>query len=143
MFSKSCKYAIRAVLYMAIQEPNQMLRVDDISKQLGVPKHFLAKILQQLVKYNLVSSTKGRNGGFFLSEENRNSTLINVIDAIEGPGVFGQCLLGLPECSDQSPCPYHNTYREFRNRFFSILSKESISESAERILDNNLKLKVI
>ena len=71
MFSKSCKYGIRAVLYLAVHSTNEKrLGVTEIASELDVPKHFLAKILQQLAKENLISSTKGPTGGFFLNAKN-------------------------------------------------------------------------
>lgn len=65
MFSKACTYAIRAALYLAVHAgPQARLGVKEIAEALDVPKHFLAKILQQLVRNNLVSSVKGPSGGF-------------------------------------------------------------------------------
>ena len=70
MFSQACKYAIRAVLYLAVHaSEGKKVGVKDIAAALDVPKYFLAKILQQLSRNNLISSTKGPSGGFFLSEK--------------------------------------------------------------------------
>ena len=143
MFSKSCKYAIRAVLFLATSSSNdRKVGVEELSMSLSVPKHFLAKILQQLVRHNLVSSAKGRNGGFYLSEANRESTLLSVIDSIDGPGTFDECVLGLQHCSNEAPCPYHNTFKIYRNQFHQLVSTETIAESAVRIKNKNLKLKI-
>ena len=67
MFSNSCQYAIRAVLYLAIHaDTHHKLGAEVLAGALGIPRHFLAKILQQLAKNKLISSSRGRNGGFFL-----------------------------------------------------------------------------
>ncbi len=142
MFSKSCKYAIRAVLYLAVNsdEDNKM-GVEKLADELAVPKPFLAKILQQLTKTDLISSTKGRNGGFYLSQKNKSSNLLTVIETFDGKGILTNCVLGLDNCSNENPCPYHHNVQTFRKDFLTQLQNETIEESAKRIDDQNLKLK--
>ena len=141
MFSTTCKYAIRAMLYLALHTSDEKkLGVDEIASALNVPKHFLAKILQQLTKYNLATSSKGRNGGFYLTEENRNATLLPVIEAIEGPNLFTGCILGLPDCSGENPCSFHSQAVDFRDGMLKTLGSESIADTASRINEFNLKL---
>lgn len=140
MFSKSCKYAVRAVLFLATRDKNEVMGVDELANHLDVPRHFLAKILQQLSRNQLISSSKGRKGGFFLSEENRNANLIAVIECIEGPGIFSQCVLGLSQCSAMHPCPYHHIMKGFHDEFYRLLKDETIDESAQRTNAENLIL---
>ncbi|NNF33063.1 MAG: Rrf2 family transcriptional regulator [Saprospiraceae bacterium] len=144
MFSKSCKYAIRAVLYLSIHSgEDKMIGVDVISDELDVPKHFLAKLLQQLSRARLISSMKGRSGGFFLSEKDLESNLLLVIEAIDGPGTFTDCVLGLKTCSDKNPCPYHFKITDFRSKFYAQLKEETVGEISTRIKEKNFKLKNI
>ncbi len=144
MFSKSCKYAILAVMYLAVNTHEESkLGVVDLSEALDIPKHFLAKILQRLTKKKLVSSSKGRHGGFYLNETNRASSLIEVIYAIDGPGIFHDCILGLSECSGENPCPFHKTALNFRTAFFNDLQNDSITQVAERIDKHNFTLKIL
>ena len=89
MFSKSCKYGIRAVLYLAVHSSLQKrLGVTEIASELEIPKHFLAKILQQLAKENLISSTKGPSGGFFLSKKNRESNFERSCEVLTEAQIF-------------------------------------------------------
>lgn len=142
MFSKSCKYAIRSILFLAIHtSEEQKIGVGDLAVKLDVPKHFLAKILQQLTRHRLISSVKGRNGGFYLTEENKSSNLLTVIESIDGPRAFRECVLGMTECSNENPCPYHSAVRRYRDQFLTLVKEETISESAERIISNNLKIR--
>ena len=70
MFSEACTYAIRAVLYLAANtNENQKVGVKDIAVALSVPKAFLAKLLQLLARHNLIASSRGSTGGFFLRPE--------------------------------------------------------------------------
>ncbi|MBK8506637.1 MAG: Rrf2 family transcriptional regulator [Saprospiraceae bacterium] len=143
MFSKSCKYAIRAILYLAVYtSEDQKMGVEDLAAKLDVPKHFLAKILQQLTRNRLVSSSKGRNGGFYLTKENQKSNLLAVIECMDGARAFRECVLGLAECSNENPCPYHGTVRKYRDQFLILVEEETIEESAQRIRTNNLKINI-
>lgn len=142
MFSKSCKYAIRAVLFLAINtDDDTKLGVEELAAELVVPKHFLGKILQQLAKSGMVSSSKGRNGGFFLSKKNKAANLLSVISLIDGKGIFTDCILGLANCSNDNPCPYHDSIQKVRQEFLLQLKDESIAASAKRINKHSLKLK--
>ncbi|MCB0685795.1 MAG: Rrf2 family transcriptional regulator [Saprospiraceae bacterium] len=140
MFSKSCEYAIRAVLLLASFDEDDIQGVESLAERLKVPKHFLAKLLQQLSRNRLISSSKGRNGGFYLNAANRKESLIATIECIEGPGVFNTCILGLENCSNDAPCPYHHVVAPSRKEFYNLLKNESIEDSANRIKDQNLKL---
>ena len=141
MFSKSYKYAIRASLYLALKaDEKHKIGVEEIATNLNVPKHFLAKILQQLSKHRLISSTKGPNGGFFLSNLNKKASLLSVITCIDGDEQFTGCILGLPNCSDNNPCTFHSEFKIYRKSIMNIFKSETIEESAKRINDYNLKL---
>nr|AWJ66311.1 Rrf2 family transcriptional regulator [uncultured bacterium] len=141
MFSKTCKYAIRAMLYLAIHSDEEhKCGVEEIATELNVPKDFLAKILQQLTRHHLAASTKGRNGGFYLNEANKDASLLLVIEAIDGPETFTSCILGLPSCSNETPCTFHPQAVECRNSIVQILKKESIRDTSKRISLNNFKL---
>lgn len=139
MFSKSCEYAIRTVLFLA-SNPQEITGVEILAEKLDVPKHFLAKILQQLSRNGLISSVKGRNGGFYLSDENKKQNLLSVIECIEGPGFFQHCIIGLANCSSSAPCPYHHVIATYREEFHRLLKNETIEQSARRINTDNLKL---
>jgi len=81
MLSKSSKYAIRAVLYLAMHTNNkEKIGSKEVAKKLGIPAPFLAKTLQELTKKNIISSIKGPHGGFFLTKENNQKSLLDIIE---------------------------------------------------------------
>jgi len=142
MFSKSVKYGIRAVLFLAIEtDESHKMKVDEIAEVLDIPKHYLAKILQQLTKCNIVSSAKGRNGGFYLAKANRSLSLLTAIEALEGPVNLNNCILGLENCSDDKPCPYHFAVSKFRSKFYEQLKNETIEKCIKRIDTSKLRIK--
>ena len=126
MFSNSTKYAIRTVLFLAKIGAHRKCTVEEIATALQIPRPYLSKILQQLSKDRIISSTKGRGGGFYLTDENLKRRLIDVIICIEGQNVLDKCLLGLPECSEKDPCIVHADYKAFRQHLEKTISKQSI-----------------
>jgi Rrf2 family iron-sulfur cluster assembly transcriptional regulator len=141
MFSKACKYGIRAALYLAIHAgTSQKIGVREIATTLDVPQHFLAKVLQQLAKNRLISSVKGPNGGFYLDEKNMEATLKQIVECIDGPEVFTSCILGLPVCSSANPCPLHVQAYAYREGLNYQLKHQAIGELANKILKENLQI---
>lgn len=141
MFSKSCKYAIRASLLLALTtDEHHKIGVDEIAVKLEVPKHFLAKILQQLSKHKLISSSKGPNGGFYMSKLNKNASLLSIITCIDGDEQFKSCILGLPQCTDKNPCSFHDGFKEYKKNLMDAFKKETIEDSAKRIEEFKFKL---
>jgi Rrf2 family protein len=113
---------------MLREEQDKKHTVVEMAKNLDIPKPFLSKIMQQLSKSGLISSTKGRGGGFYLSSENKTRPLIDVIECIEGKNVFQHCILGLPECSDDNPCILHNKFGGFRDSICQSICEDSIKD---------------
>jgi Rrf2 family iron-sulfur cluster assembly transcriptional regulator len=141
MFSKSCKYAIRAVLYLAIRAKEEhKLGVKEIAEALDMPRPFLAKLLQQLSRHHLISSTKGPNGGFYLSADNARANLRGVVESIDGPEIFTSCILGFSICSNENPCPLHSRALIYRQGLLEMLEDQSITEVAKRVERQELKI---
>ncbi len=139
MFSRSCKYAIRAVLYLSTSlEPNEKVGVKKMAEDLDLPQHYLAKILQQLSRHGHISSAKGPRGGFYLSEENLQCPLREVIETIDGRDVFDGCIIGLPSCSDMNPCPLHDLAKEHKSRLNAILNSTNIRDLSAEIVRHGL-----
>ena len=141
MFSKACKYAIRAVLYLAVHtDVKKKLGAKEVATAIDVPKHFLAKILQQLSRQDLIASIKGPNGGFYLPDEKRNITIAQIIECIDGRDTFSSCVLGLPVCSEEKPCPLHIHAFTFRESLKYQLRHQSIDELAHRINKEGIQI---
>jgi len=132
MFSTSCHYGLQAMLYIAYHSDNQKnIDLTQIATEQNIPKHFLSKILQLLVKHKLLISTKGPSGGFRLSKPSEDTTLIEIIDAIDGMGVFTQCGIGFKQCDDENPCPIHDEYKKVRSQVQELFDQKSLHELVE------------
>src|SRR5687768_11706275 len=112
MFSKSAEYALRATIYIAQKSSEEnKLGMAEISKAIGSPRPFTAKILQQLTKdNNIVSSVRGPNGGFFITDKAKKLPARSILEAIGESEVLNKCVLGLAQCSEKKPCPMHSEY---------------------------------
>ena len=138
-FSKSCEYALRATMFLA-QEEEHNVGIHTIAQKLDIPESYLSKVMQQLVKEGVVSSIKGRNGGFFLSSSEINEPLIRIVQAIDGPNVFLKCGLGIKDCSNTKPCPLHNDIKAYRENLKLALSNSSIKSTKKDIASGEFYL---
>jgi len=138
MLSKSSKYAIRAILYLA-NHTNKTKKIGskEVARRLNIPAPFLAKTLQELTKKEILSSVKGPHGGFFLTKENHQKSLLDIIECIDGIQKFNECFLGQHECNDVSPCVVHHIYLPFKNKLIDKLKTKSILEMAKEYAKNN------
>lgn len=134
MLSKASQYGIRTVLELTGSlKTGQKTGVAELADTLQVPQHFLAKVLQHLVKAGIISSVKGPGGGFFLSEENLGHSLADIVLLFDGEAFFTGCILGLEKCSSENPCPLHNQFVAYREGLTFHLKDQTIRAFANRL----------
>ena len=134
MLSNASKYAINAVLFLALDaHKGRKVGAKEIAANIDVPIPFLSKLLQNLARKNIISSSKGPNGGFFLTEENRAQKLLVVVDQIDGLSKLKKCVLGLANCSSDKPCPMHTSVQPLRMALLNELSTNSITTFAKKV----------
>jgi len=132
IYTKTGEYAIRAILFLARQPKEALIMSSDIAKTEDIPAHYLAKILQRMAKYGYVDSFKGRGGGFKITELAKKSSILEIVERVEGPVINLKCVTGLKECSDENPCPLHTEWADLRNRIYNLISSKSVQEVAEK-----------
>jgi len=133
MLSSSCRYAIRAVIYLASQSSsNGKTGIKQISKDLNLPSPFLAKILQQLAKQKILSSSKGPHGGFSLLKDPKKITLIDIVNTIDGYDTFTDCIMHNGSCEgvekEGKHCPLHHDYEKSRQVLIKLFSSRTIHD---------------
>jgi len=134
ILSKSCQYAIRGLLYITMEsDKNKKIELTDIAEALDIPRPYLAKIMQQLVKRGMARSTKGPNGGFFMTPKEKSKTLLNVIEAIDGLEYFTRCGLGMEYCEPGKPCPLHSEMVRIRESMMKTFGKYSIEKVGQKV----------
>lgn len=135
MLSNTSKYAIRAMIYLALHANTEgKTGIKQISGDLNIPAPFLAKILQVLAKHRLLNSTKGPNGGFSLGKDPNKITLYEIVTVIDGNDIFDKCLISLRSCNEENvPCPVHKNYEPIRKEFKKLFQQQDIGELAKDI----------
>lgn len=127
MLSLTCKTAIKAVIYLAAKfDSGEKTGIMEIAEYIDASQHTVGKMLQTLVKEQVISSSKGPTGGFFLTAKQRNLPVMAVVAAIDGKDIFKECGLGLSACSSTHPCPIHNEYKAVRDLFEKICTGKKL-----------------
>lgn len=144
MFTQACKYAIRAVIYLTSNSSeDNKLRINTIADNLNIPMPFLGKILQKLSKDNLISSSKGPGGGFYLEEKDKKNRLISVVESIDGKGILDKCILGLEQCNAANPCLFHDSFTPFKAEIMNFIYHKNFEEVANDIKAGKIRDTVI
>ena len=132
MFSKSCKYGLKAVTYIAAQSMDgKRVKADEISKMTGTPKAFVAKLLSTLKNEDIIHSQTGPTGGFFIEyDQIPKIKLDKIVYAIDGDRVYNGCGLGLEKCDENNPCAIHEHYVKIRRDLKKMLKDTSVYDLA-------------
>jgi Rrf2 family transcriptional regulator, iron-sulfur cluster assembly transcription factor len=143
VLSKACTYGVLASLYVAKQsENNSYVSIRDMSDELRISFHFLTKILQKLTAEGILQSHKGPKGGILLAREARNITILDVVLAIDGEKVFTECVLGLPGCGSERPCPMHSHWITVREDLREMFSAKTLAATSDDIRELGLRLSI-
>lgn len=138
MLSKASKYVISAVLYLSKNASEEKkMGPKEIAEKLDIPAPFLAKNLQKLTKDGIITSIKGPNGGFYLTDDNNKKSLFDIIDCVDSIEKFDQCYLGHESCSENNPCVVHHLYAPFKSELINKLKSKTIEEMADEDALNN------
>lgn len=142
MLSNTCKYGIRALVYMAVNsEKNDRIGIKQISDDLAIPSPFLGKIMQLLAKYKILNSYKGPNGGFVFAKDPNEINMLEIVNIIDGLDSFVECFMGLKICEgkieNKEKCPLHKKSGVLRDHIFEVFEKTSIGDIAKDIKETN------
>ncbi|MGB5418277.1 RrF2 family transcriptional regulator [Algibacter sp.] len=144
MFSKACEYGIKAAIFIATKSfEGKRVSPKEIANEINSPQAFTAKILQALVKHNVVNSVKGAYGGFEIDKNDINRIkLFQIVNAIDGDSIYNGCGLGLETCDENHPCPVHDKFKSVREELKYMLENTSLEELALNIKSGASFLKV-
>lgn len=143
MLSSACEYGLRAALYLASLDEDGYVPIRRLSEDLDISFPFLTKIFQQLTQAGLLASYRGPKGGVAFTRPTSQITLKEIIVAIDGPELFEGCVLGLPGCGEQKPCPLHAAWAAERDRLEAMFTGTTLAEMADRIDQFDVRLKAL
>jgi len=125
-------YGMRSVLYLARQPLKKISFVNEISEEYKIPRSFLAKILQKLVKAKIVRSYRGVKGGFSLAKQARDISVLDVLEAVEGKLSLNICLTDKKKCSFSKHCPINSVWVTAQARVVDVLKKTNFEDLAKQ-----------
>jgi Rrf2 family protein len=130
IYSTTCEYAIRALTVLAFEPSDRWVLRTTIADVGDLPAPFMGKILKDLVRAGLLASVRGRGGGYRLARKAEDIRLIDIREAIDGTGDLDACAVGLDPCSDETPCPLHDDFKQVRETIRAYLTTTTLAQVA-------------
>ncbi len=132
VITRATEYAIRTVIFLAQQPPDQIVLKKDICRTQDVTPAFLTKILQPLIKAGIVSSQRGVGGGFLLAKDPSEISILDILQAEEGPLKLNHCLIEEGFCHREAHCSAHEVWAEAQQEMVNVLKKHNLAELVKR-----------
>lgn len=128
--NQATDYAFRAILFLASQPEGKVVEAQTISKKEVIPMRFLLKTMPSLIRAGIVKSQRGVGGGYALARSPREITLLDVVEAVEGPVRINRCLEDYAYCSKKGAptCQVHQALENIQGKLIGELKKHSFDE---------------
>ena len=136
--TRAADYAVRVMIHLAGLPPGTRASRSELAAAVDCPEQFLSKVLQDLARVDLVVSHRGNTGGFELPQPHRTVSLLEVVEAIEGPMRLNLCLTSDHACARQSWCPAHGVWVEAQRALAGLLQAATVGELARKAAGQNL-----
>jgi Rrf2 family protein len=130
--TRAADYAVRVMIHLAGLPPGTRVSRSELSRIAECPEQFLSKVLQNLTRTGMVLSHRGNTGGFELSENRQDASLLDVVEAIEGPIRLNVCLSSDQSCNRQSWCPAHTVWMDAQEAMVGVLRETRLVEMSRR-----------
>lgn len=130
--TRAADYAVRVMIHLAGLAPGTRVSRDDLAQAAECPEQFLSKVLQGLARAGLIVSHRGNTGGFELPAAHRTTSILAIVEAIEGPLHLNICIGGEQACARQSWCPAHQIWVEAQEAMTKVLKAATIDDLAHR-----------
>ncbi|MDO9307598.1 MAG: Rrf2 family transcriptional regulator [Deltaproteobacteria bacterium] len=137
MISKKTKYALKALMYLASQSPDEPVLISELAREERIPRKFLEAILLTLKNSGILHSKVGKGGGYSLAREPRNITIGSIVKVLEGGYAPVQCLnesaaQGCDECGDPSSCGIRLVMSDVLQALSAVLETSTLADMIER-----------
>lgn len=131
------------MIYLELySSPEKKKGIKVISEELGIPSPFLGKILQVLVKQQLLGSSKGPKGGFFLSKSAIDIPIMEIIEIMDGKDTFDKCVIRTSSCDHMNPCSMHQKLAPIRNEMKMVFTSETIADLVSEFREGKERIRI-
>lgn len=131
--TRGADYGVRVMIHLAAAAKDARLSLPELAAATDAPESFLSKVLQALTRAGLITSRRGQAGGFSISPRGSMATVLEAIEAVDGPVVLNVCLAPGRSCHRKSWCPAHPVWARAQQAMFEVLSKATVRELAETL----------
>lgn len=125
--TRAADYGVRVMVYLSTLPDEKRALLPDLARATEAPESFLSKVLQSLAHAELISSRRGKLGGFSILPPGRQATMREVIEAIDGPICLNVCLNGSKACDRKSTCPAHPVWARAQRAMLDVLMSVTVS----------------
>jgi Rrf2 family iron-sulfur cluster assembly transcriptional regulator len=130
--TRAGEYGVLGMMSLARRAPGQMAMIEEVSRTEKIPKSFLAKIFQNLVKAGLVRSIRGAGGGFSMVKSSSEITVLEIVEAIEGKIIFQRCMQDKPDCEHVGGCALCGLFEQAQDGVKDVLMRTTLSDLIQR-----------
>ena len=130
--SRAGEYGVLGLLHLVRQPAGQTVMIDAVSRDVAIPKSFLAKIFQDLAKAGILRSQRGAGGGFALARPADQITVLEIIEAIDGKIALQRCLSEVPDCERRDSCALCSLFEQAQDRLKEVFSRTTLFELAAK-----------
>ncbi len=126
--TRQADYAVRAVYYLTQLGADSRAATSQIADHEKIPPSFLAKIISQLSIAGLLHTSRGARGGVTLARAPEDITLLDVVEAIDGPILLNECVVDASVCTFSSDCPMRDVWCDAQKELIDRLSGTNFSQ---------------
>ena len=128
--TRQADYALRAILYLSNLEPSKRAATSHIAKEKNIPPSFLAKIISQLSIAGLINTSRGARGGVTLARAPEEISVLEVVEAIDGPIALNECTLNAGSCPFGENCPMRPVWCDAQSELVERLRSTTFADVA-------------
>ena len=126
--TRQADYALRAVLYLARLKDNELAATSVMAREQSIPPSFLAKIISQLSVVGLLHTARGARGGVSLARDPKDITLLDVVEAVDGPVQLNVCVGSRRVCGFEDDCPLQTVWCDMQNELVTRLRTTTFAQ---------------
>jgi Rrf2 family protein len=126
--TRQADYAVRAVLHLARVGNTERSATSSVAKEQNIPPSFLAKIISQLSIAGLLHTSRGARGGVTLAREPKDITLLEVVEAIDGPIQLNECVGSTGTCTFDENCPIKPVWCDAQEELVNRLKNTNFAQ---------------
>ena len=126
--TQTADYAVRTVVYLALNGSGGPVAASVIAKEMTIPGDYISKVVQALSRAGLVESVAGRNGGAQLARDPAKLSMLEIVEAVDGPVTLNRCVIRPGACPRDTYCVVHDFWKSAQKGLVTVLSTTTIAD---------------